>query len=284
MKTASPALIAHLNSASQMLMADLYTFTLATGVVHRFTTADVALTHAGNVFAATALLGRNGTQSRIGISVDTLNITASAGSGLLLGGVSFPAAAVRGDFDRATVLLERAWLTDWYAPPIGTLIQFQGNVADVDCDRMEVRIAVKSNLERFNVLMPRRVYQSGCSNALFDFSCGLVKSAYGFTGTVLAGSTSLRPVTTLTGTPPAWATLGTIEFTSGQNAGQKRTVKANEGGVFELVSKLPFTPAIGDNFAAFPGCDKTLDTCVNKFGNAGKFRGQPYIPRPETAL
>lgn len=284
MKTASPALIAHLNTARQLLMADLYTFTLANGTVYRFTGADVAITSGGNVFSPTALLKRNGTHCRVGISVDNLDITATGAASFMLGGYSFAAAAVRGDFDRATVLLERAWFTDWTLPPVGTINQFQGNVSDVECDRMEVRITVKSSLERFNILMPRRVYQVGCPNALYDHSCGLVKSAFGATGTILAGSTNLRPVTTLTGTPPAWATLGTIEFTSGQNTGQKRTVKANEGGVFELVSKLPFTPAIGDSFTAFPGCDKTMGTCTVKFANVARYRGQPYIPRPDTVL
>ena len=284
MKTASPALIEHLNTARQLLMADLYTFTLANGVVYRFTSADIPVTSGGDVFTPTALLKRTGTQCRIGISVDNLTITATGSASFLLGGVNFSAAAVRGDFDRATVLLERAWFTDWATAPVGVLNQFQGNVSDVECDRMEVRIAVKSSLERFNILMPRRVYQAGCPNALYDHSCGLVKSAYGAAGSIVAGSTNLRPITTITATPPGWATLGTLEFTSGQNAGQKRTVKANVGGIFELVSKLPFTPQIGDTLVAYPGCDKTLGTCVGKFNNSARYRGQPYIPRPDAVL
>lgn len=284
MKAALPALVAHLNSSRELLMADLYTFTLATGVVHRFTSADRAIVYSGNTFAPTALLKRTGTQCRVGISVDTLTITASGGQSLLLGGVSLSAAAVRGDLDRAVVLLERVWLTDWTAPPIGGLNHFQGNVSDVEVDRMEVRISVKSSLERFNIMMPRRVYQAGCPNALFDHSCGLVKSTYGIAGTIVAGSTNLRPMTNLGGVPTTWNALGTLEFTTGQNAGQKRTVKGNELGMYELVSKLPFTPQVGDLVTVYPGCDKTLGTCAGKFNNAARYRGQPYIPRPDSVL
>lgn len=284
MKTAAPALVTHLNTARELLMADLYTFTLATGVVHRFTSADRAIVYGGNTFTPTALLKRTGTQCRVGISVDTLTITASGGSSLLLGGISLSAAAVRGDLDRAVVVLERVWLTDWSAAPIGGLNHFQGNVADVDVDRMEVRISIKSSLERFNIMMPRRVYQAGCPNALFDASCGLTKALYFQLGTITAGSTALRPVSNLTGLPAGWGNLGTVEFLTGACAGQKRTVSSNSGGAFQLISKLTSVPAVGDTFHAYPGCDKTLGTCANKFGNALKYRGQPYIPRPDSVL
>lgn len=284
MKTAAPALVAHLNTAREMLMADLYTFTLATGVVHRFTSADRTIVYGGNVFAPTALLKRTGTQCRVGISVDTLTITATGGQSLLLGNVGLSAAAVRGDLDRAVVLLERVWLTDWTAPPIGGLNHFQGNVADVDVDRLEVRISVKSSLERFNIMMPRRVYQAGCPNALYDHSCGLVKGAYGVAGQILNGATSLFPFTNITSIPTSWAALGTFEVTTGQNAGQKRTIKGNESGLFELVSKLPHPFSIGDQVVVYAGCDKTLSTCMGKFNNAARYRGQPFIPRPDAVL
>ena len=267
-----------------MLMADLYTITLATGTVNRITSASIAVTHDGNVYKPSAVIKRTGTECRVGISVDTMTITASGSLTLPSGVTSFATMAVRGDFDQATVVVDRAWFSDWASAPIGTLLQFRGSVSDVLCDRMEVKISVKSELEKFNILMPRRVYQAGCPNALFDYSCGLSKAAQAYAGTVLAGSTALRVITTASALPPGWCTLGTIEFTTGNNAGEKRTVKANQSGIFELVNKLPYTPAIGDAFNCYPGCDKTLATCTSKFNNAVKYRGQPYIPKPETAL
>ncbi len=41
---------------------------------------------------------------------------------------------------------------------------------------------------------------------------------------------------------------------------------------------LPFTPAIGDDVYIFPGCDKRLATCRDKFDNVRNFRGFPHIP------
>jgi len=48
---------------------------------------------------------------------------------------------------------------------------------------------------------------------------------------------------------------------------------------------LPFAPAAGDVFTAYPGCDKTQATCASpKFSNLVNFEGFPYVPAPETAI
>lgn len=283
MKAASPELIVHLQAANQFLMADLYTFILKNGNIHYFTTADATIVWAGHSYLPTALISRGSTRCTVGLEVDSLDMTIESGPALLINGVSFSAAAVRGDLDGATVRLDRSFSSDWAQPPIGALMLFEGDVSNVYCDRLSVKVSVKSMLEQFNVLMPRRVYQAACANALFDYSCGLVKGSYGSAGIVAAGSSKLRIESALL-QPVSWCDLGTIEFTSGLNSGQKRTVKANAVGAFALVASLPFTPVVGDTFVAYPGCDKTLSTCTNKFGNIVRFRGQPYIPRPESVL
>lgn len=286
MKSASPALIEHLNTAYQFLMADLYTLTLANGVVLRYTTSDSSIVWEGQNYLSTALISRGSTRCTVGLEVDSLDLTIVSDPALLVNGVTFAAAAIRGDLDGATVRLDRAFLSSWDVPPIGAVMLFGGSVSTVYCDRLDVRISVKSMLEKFNVMMPRRIYQAACANALFDHSCGLVKANYGWGGggSILAGSTALLLITTNSNMPVGWSALGTVEFISGQNAGQKRTVKLSNIGFFELVAKLPYTPAIGDVFIAYPGCDKTMGTCNIKFGNIVKFRGQPFIPRPESAL
>jgi uncharacterized phage protein (TIGR02218 family) len=283
MKSASPELINHLNTTRQFKMADLFTVTLASGAVYRYTTADISVTSGGQLFQSTALIQRSGTKTSAGIEVDSLTLTVSAEIDVQVNGVPFMAAAFRGDFDGASVQLERAFFTEWALSPVGTLILFKGRVADVDGDRLGITIEVKSDLERFNIMMPRRVYQPGCSNALFDYSCGIARSSYVLAGVVQAGSTALRVITNLS-LATGWSSLGTLEFQTGVNAGQKRTVKYSQGGTFDLVNRLLAVPAAGDTVHVYPGCDKTLNTCASKFANTIRFRGQPYIPRPENAL
>jgi len=50
MKTASPALIALLNSSEQFIMADLFTISLISGGVYRYTSADIPITVGLNTF------------------------------------------------------------------------------------------------------------------------------------------------------------------------------------------------------------------------------------------
>jgi hypothetical protein len=43
-------------------------------------------------------------------------------------------------------------------------------------------------------------------------------------------------------------------------------------------------PNTGDTFTAYPGCDKTQNTCTSKFNNLVNFGGFPYVPVPEAAI
>ena len=55
-----------------------------------------------------------------------------------------------------------------------------------------------------------------------------------------------------------------------------------------LFLAVPFNVQAGDMGAIYPGCDKRLTTCINKFiitgsqdfdaGNINNFRGEPYVP------
>lgn len=66
------------------------------------------------------------------------------------------------------------------------------------------------------------------------------------------------------------------------NRGVSRTVLSYASGNFTLTLPLAETPQVGDPVLAFPGCNKTVSTCQNKFGNLVNFRGFPYVPKPET--
>ena len=50
------------------------------------------------------------------------------------------------------------------------------------------------------------------------------------------------------------------------------------------MSSAPETPAAGDSFVVYWGCDHTLQACSTKFNNAARFRGFPNVPPPEFAI
>jgi uncharacterized phage protein (TIGR02218 family) len=81
---------------------------------------------------------------------------------------------------------------------------------------------------------------------------------------------------------------GLVTWTSGANAGLAMEVKThtNIGGVVTIELSLPMPDAIaaGDGFSIQAGCDKTWETCRQRFGNGDNFGGFPHMPGPEVVI
>jgi hypothetical protein len=77
-----------------------------------------------------------------------------------------------------------------------------------------------------------------------------------------------------------WFAGGVLTWESGANAGRAMEVRAWTQATGELELLLPLAYAIQprDIFRLQPGCDKRLDTCIDRFGNVLNFRGEPYVP------
>lgn len=71
---------------------------------------------------------------------------------------------------------------------------------------------------------------------------------------------------------------GTITFTSGANNGRSQDIVYYDVGRFTLFLPMPFPVSIGDTYVATAGCDKSLQTCRDRFFNQFNFRGSPYVP------
>ena len=171
----------------------------------------------------------------------------------------------------------------------GTLIDFAGYVTSIKTiTRASAVITASSGFVRLNVNMGPDLYQSSCLNVLFDGDCGLLKASFAVNSTVAGTGAALAFNTALTAAD-GYYSQGVIQFTSGANAGVKRAIRtyAHASGAMTMSFPLPNAPAAGDAFTVWPGCDHTLATCKGgKFGvdNSLHFRGQPFIPVPETGV
>ena len=78
----------------------------------------------------------------------------------------------------------------------------------------------------------------------------------------------------------SWFATGVLTWESGANAGRAIEVKSwtPASGQIELLLPPGYPIAPGDAFRVFPGCDKRLDTCIDRFANVLNFRGEPYVP------
>lgn len=284
MISASAQLIALLESGRQFLMADLYDFVTLGGTYYRYTNADVDITWNGNTYASNGLrLKRSRTRRVRGLEVDTLDITVYPTDADLIEGVPFLQALGTGALTGASVTLWRAFMETWGDTAPGALWQFSGRLSVGPMSRTQAQLKVRSDLELLNIQMPRNVYQPACIHTLYDSGCTLSQAGFGVSNTAQAGSTKTSIVNSLA-QGAGYFDQGKLFWLTGANAGVTRTVKSYVPGILVPSLPLPYTPAAGDTFTVYPGCDKMQATCSSKFANLVNFRGYPYIPVPETAV
>lgn len=131
---------------------------------------------------------------------------------------------------------------------------------------------------------PGRRFQRTCDAELGDARCGY--SLKPLTGTVTSVVNPVRlHLATIGSRADGTYAHGYLRFTSGRNHvpnfNLKFRIKSQTGQYIDLYSPLPETAFTGDAYQLFAGCDKTIDTCLNKFNNAVNFRGFPHIPGPD---
>jgi hypothetical protein len=78
----------------------------------------------------------------------------------------------------------------------------------------------------------------------------------------------------------AWFNSGVLVLESGVDRNRVIEVRTflAAGGVIQLFLPLPLTISPGTKARIYPGCDKRIATCRDRFSNAINFRGEPYVP------
>lgn len=285
MRAASEKLIALLD-ANQFVMADLYTITTVQNDVYRYTNYDFDLIVGGELYRSDGpIISRDGITLSLGVEVDNLSITIDVTDEETFESLRIVQAFHNGQMDGARFKLERIFMdastpTDTSA---GTIKLFEGRIIEPEFDRNTIQASVASDLDELNVQMPRNLYQPSCGNTLFDHACGLNRENYALETTIAAGSTASRILCDIN-QPQGWFTQGVIEFLEGGNKGLKRTIRLHELDVLLLTLPLLEYPEVGQRIKVYPGCDKRLETCQNRFNNFARFRGAPFIPIPETSV
>jgi uncharacterized phage protein (TIGR02218 family) len=291
MKPASSALITYLNNARAnpdvpLLMADVFTFTMLSGLILCYTNVDVTFSYNGNTYLANSILVDGlKYKAAIGLEVDQQQITVSAlSTDTVTGGTPFLQALRDGSFDGCEIERDRVFFSDRIGgTAIGSAVLFKGRLGVVDeIGRTSAKLTVNSELVLLDIDMPRNLYQPTCLHTLYDSGCTLVKNAFGTNGTVGTGSTASTINWSGAGTN---FQQGSITFTSGVNAGVTATVgSAVAGTSIALLYPLESPPSPGDAFTVYFGCDHTLGTCRNKFNNLANFRAFPFVPPPQMAV
>ncbi len=272
-------------SPDMVLIADLYEITLKSAAVLRYCTADQPIVYDGQSYGTQIQFDRPQISWKAGLEVDTMTVKTYADGNDLIEGIPFHEYLRRGGLDGAYLVLRRAYYADPNLPPVAVLWRFSGLLDAPQTDGLTAQLTVKSYLTVLDTKLPRNLYQAPCGHGhLYDAGCAVNRDDYAVSGVVQAGSTNLV-IQTLLANPAGWFDLGVMQFTSGALAGTTRTIKSyGNDGSLTVIPPLLSAPASGDEFTAWPGCDRTLATCEAKFSNKLRYRGQPWIPVPEMAV
>ena len=280
MKFLSPALQAHLDDGTTTL-SWCWRITRADGVTLGFTDHDQVLAFDGTDFEPESGFAASEVRSGSDLSVD-----AQDAEGVLTSDRITETDIVDGRWDNAAVEL---WRVNWADPSQRVLMRL-GAVGQIRRGRMAFVAEVRSLAHVLGQTVGR-AYQASCDAALGDARCGVNLEAPAFkgSGTVLAlvrdrGFVAFGLGAFATG----WFASGTVEWTSGANAGRRAEVVMHEVAGTEVSITLMEMPvralATGDTFVIRAGCDKRLETCRDRFANALNFRGFPNIPGQDAVL
>lgn len=176
-----------------------------------------------------------------------------------------------GLFDNAAILIG---VVDWetlehHILYSGTLGQIEDNVRGFTAELRSAKQVLESDL------VPRT--SPTCRATFCGRGCNL--SATRFTQrTDLAGINHDLNRVEVAGANGDHFVDGQLRFLAGPQTGMTFTIIGANDGWLTLDRPLDIGIAIGTPVELREGCDHTLETCANRFGNAKNFRGEPFIP------
>ena len=274
MRSIPSALQAKLDSGVTTL-AHCWKLARRDGVVKGFTDHDSDLVLDGVTYVAGTGFSASEASSRFDLSIDGAEI-AGAIDDVSLSEQDLTA----GRYDAAAV---ETWLVDWSDPSLKVLTA-RGVLGEVKREDA----AFTAELRGLADLLSQesgRLYTARCNADLGDTRCKIDLGDPARRGNgVVAGlnGTSLLFATGLDGFANTVFTAGLLTWTSGTNAGLAVEIKQHRvltGQVrLSLWQAMPEPIAVGDTFVVTAGCDKSLETCRDRFGNSINFRGFPQIP------
>jgi uncharacterized phage protein (TIGR02218 family) len=177
----------------------------------------------------------------------------------------------KGRFDGAAV---RIGLVDWVSGE--ACVIYRGTIGAVseEADSFSAELqSAKAALARDPV--PRT--SPTCRAAFCGPGCTLSAGRFSHSATITAIDLPANAVTT-TFTAPSDLVGGTLRWFGGPQAGLTMEVLAVAGSALVLDQPLDPVIAAGIRVDLREGCDRTLQTCASRFGNAINFQGEPFLP------
>lgn len=274
MKTQSTALALH-RAGGATTLAYCWKITRLDGVVFGFTSVDMDLIFAGQLYLAATGFTPSAMQQSADLSVPNLEVT-----GMLDSASITESDLLAGRWDGAAVEIFEVNYRDL---SMGRMILRTGTIGNVSSGRVAFHAELRGLTQQLQQPVGS-VYAAACDATFGDARCGINAIALQVAGTVSA-VTSRRVFSTALGQVADYFGAGFILWNTGQNAGLKMEVRDFTGGGFALAQQMPFDISVGDTFTATPGCrHRRTEDCGAKWSNVVNFRGFPDLPQNDVVL
>lgn len=234
-----------------------------------FTEHDKELTIDGIVYEPTDAFSGSALVSKDDFSVDNMSIVG-------LNSDQITEEDLRaGVYDNAQVFVFAVQYDDLTR---GVIPLRSGRLGEVVIRGQQFETEMRTHMQRLQQPIGR-VYGIECDvRRLGDARCKVDTAPFTFTGTVAGVSTRASFSDPARTEADNFFKYGTLRFTTGANAGRELEVKDFRGKRFVLIEPMPFEITPGDQYEVIAGCDRTRDTCRDKFNNLDNFRGFPDMP------
>lgn len=270
MKDVSAEYIAE-EEASERRPAELYHIWRDGGEHWYYTSGDITITYDGNDYVP-ATLKRSQVKYDAQLGVVTISIQAAYVTDTVLEYIS-------------TNPVEILWISVMKIhrdqDPLEVDVIFIGQIKDVSFKGVQADITCVGFEHFLKQIVPRWRYQLACNHTLFDSQCSLTKIDYRVSAVVTLDATR----TIISSAIFDDSEYGDNYFTGGELifGVESRTIVAHSGSDITLIYKMKELED-NDTVDVYPGCDKRLETCRDKFDNIVNSLGFLFIPVKNPAL
>jgi len=238
---------------------EMYQFTVG-ATNYYFTSAKSAITYSGNTYQPEPIkrgsIDFTTEKGRNNLKLQTVRDFAIAD----LFRVSPPSDVILlvvhrvhyGETDGSVIWSGRVLNCDWV-----------GSIASLNCE------PVSSSLQRIGL---RRMYQRQCPHVLYGSACGVDKTDFDLSTTILSISGLTLSCVDADIFGDDWFAGGFIEFGT-----EKRFITTQTSNNITISAPIAGLE-VGDTITAYAGCNHALTTCNFKFSNSENYGGMPYIP------
>jgi uncharacterized phage protein (TIGR02218 family) len=170
----------------------------------------------------------------------------------------------------AIVTVFRVQDADTSEPTVLTF--WKGRIAGTRAEGQQMLLECESVFTSMRRTGARARYQVQCRHALYGTACGVNKASYAVAGTVSAVDDVLLTVTGADSEADGYFVGGMIEFD-----GVFRFIVGHTGTTIRLWRAMPGLAA-ASSVTLYPGCNRTLGVCNERFNNALNYGGFPWLP------